>query len=470
MTTALAAADVTRPGASFYVPAVRVVTLSNQMPKDGERGTGATLSSDVLGDLLYAQVTRSNSGPSQYKLAFNNFYLSTAADRVAQPDGSSGVGLREAVDDRNIPTWPRFKYNDFSLLAFGDRLRVDMRYMLEPVDDQAPEARTEDVGWVPMVCGPVIDMRFTFGASEGARLEISGEDDLSVLQDKSRSRKAIEGRGELNIVRTALQKAGYPLQKIARSLAPYPDFVKDDGQQLVEAIQKGQSTYDLIQKLAERLDFEVFLEFADLNDPGSALEFHFEPCRATVLETVFRLDRERHLLSFAPTIKVVDQYTEVKVEGRHRDPRTAKPLDGSRLFDVVEDELHPKDKQPPKGTLQTAGAVRKCFFPGRTNCFTVPNEPNMDPVRARRHAEAVIRRKAREFFTIEATTIGLPRLRPGQHVEITGMRPPFNGYYYVRQVVTTYGTDGLRTKLTASRPGMELSLDVCKKPPGASPS
>ena len=36
------------------------------------------------------------------------------------------------------------------------------------------------------------------------------------------------------------------------------------------------------------------------------------------------------------------------------------------------------------------------------------------------------------------------------------MRPPFDGYYYVTQTVTTFGSDGLRTRLTACRPGMEL--------------
>ena len=104
----------------------------------------------------------------------------------------------------------------------------------------------------------------------------------------------------------------------------YPKFATDNSQSFCEALQKGQSTYDLF-KLADSLDFEVFLEFADLADPSSALEFHFEPCRARALKQVFRLDRERDLLDFAPTIKLVDQYTEVRVEGRNRDRMSRSP-------------------------------------------------------------------------------------------------------------------------------------------------
>jgi hypothetical protein len=450
VTTALTASDAARPGTSFYVPGVRVVKLSREMKKDGERDEGTLLDKDILGDLLRVQVTRSSSGPSKYQLTLNNWYLSTAVDRAHDTDEFRRLGARETIVGTN-PAWPRFKYNDFSLLAFGDRLRVDMRYMPEPVDDSAVRAKNNNAAWVPMVAGPVTDMRFTFGASEGARLEITGEDDLSMLQDKSRNRKAIEGRGEVNIVRAALEKANYPLRDIAKPpLVAYPSFATDNSQKLCDALQKGQSALDLIQKLADRLDFEVFLEFASLDDPASPLEFHFEPCRARALKTGFRLDRERDLIDFTPTIKLVDQYSEVRVEGRHRNPHLAEPVRGQAQHDIVADELH------GSASLKSAGQVREHFFPRRPNCFTIPNDSNADPIRADYQAEAVIRRKARELFTIDATTLGQPRLRPGQHVELTGLRPPFNGFFYVRQVVTTFGTDGLRTKITASRPGMEL--------------
>jgi hypothetical protein len=261
----------------------------------------------------------------------------------------------------------------------------------------------------------------------------------------------VDDVGELNAVATVLRRVGYPLKVIAGPPpVPYPSFVRDNSQKARQSIQEGQAPYDFIQKLADRVDFEVFLEFKDLDKPASPLEFHFEPCRARALTTFFRLDRERDLLEFSPAIKLVDQYSEVRVDGRHRDPRLAEPILGRGQHEIVKDELHGSH------TLKSAGEVREVFFKGRPNCFRIRNESNLDQVRADYYAESLIRRKARECFTIQATIVGQPRLRPGQHVEITGFRPPFNGFYYVRQVVTTYGTDGLRTKITASRPGMEL--------------
>ena len=462
MATAQVAADITRPGTSYYVPGVRISRLSRQLPTDGVLDAGTEIDRDIRGDILQVQVTRVSSGPSQYKLVLNNWYLSTATDRAHETDEFTRLGARETIDGQT-GVWPRFKYNDFSLLAFGDRLRIDMRYMPEPAGDEAQRKKASKAEWVPMVAGPITDMRFTFGASEGARLEISGEDDLSMLQDKLTSRKAIEGRGELNIVRQALVKGvkppnGYPLKQIAKPLVNYPEFATDNGQGLREAIQAGQSVLDFVQKLAERLDFEVFLEFANLDDAGSLQEFHFEPCRARALATGFRLARRNDPGDASRTSPLLDSACDqarrpvLGGPGPRPAPRAvpgrARPREGA---------AHNRREGAARGgDLKSAGEVRECFFGGRTNCHTIQNQSNMDPVRADWYAEAVIRRKAREFFTIDATTLGQPRLRPGQHVEVSGMRIPFDGFYYVTRVVTTYGADGMRTKITASRPGMAL--------------
>ena len=450
--TALAAADATRPGTSYYVPAVRIVKLSPTLQAGGE--AGQVLDRDVLADVLSVEVTRVASGPATFKIRMNNWYTSTATDRSAESDEFTALAARESAR-AGSPHWPRFKYNDFSLLAFGERLRIDMRYMPEPVADRGTRQQNNERAWVPMISGPVTDMRFTFGASDGARVEICGEDDLSALKDKVNRRIIMDRLGEVNIARQALARAQYPISAIARPLVEYPSFTTNDSQGLREAIQRGQSYLDLINRLGERLDFEIFLEFQSLDDPASPLEFHFEPCRARVLGVGFRLDRERDLLELTPTIKVVDQYSVVHVLGRHRDPLLDEPVGGEAQHTIVADELHRDASRD--GPLKSAGEVREHFFPNRSNPHEVPNQSNMDPVRADWYAEAVIRRKAREFLTIQATTLGQPRLRPGQHVEIRGMRPPFDGFYYVTQVVTSYGADGMRSRISASRPGMELA-------------
>jgi hypothetical protein len=237
-------------------------------------------------------------------------------------------------------------------------------------------------------------------------------------------------------------------------LVAYPDFATDDSQGLQEALQDGTSYLGYIQKLADRLDFEVFLEFSDLTKPESALEFHFEPWRSrapinSALRDLFSLHRERNLLEFNPTIRVVDQYSMVRVRGRHRDPLIPQEVTGEATDEIIADELQ-------DGRLASGPRVREHFFCGRPNKYSIPNQSNLDDVRAKWLAQTVIRKKARELFTIDGTTIGLPRLRPGNHVEIRGMRPPFDGFYYVLKTTHTFGSDGFRTKFSAARPGMEL--------------
>jgi uncharacterized protein len=444
-----------RPGLTRYAPQVRVVRLGNNLLAEGERGD--VLTKDVLGDLVRAEVTRVNTGISQYTLTFNNWFLATAVDRSARSENLGEGSPSEAVETNgNVSFWPRFKYNDLGVLCFGNRLRIDMRYVPEPTAG----ARTdeEEQTWTPMVSGPITDMQFSFAGGAGAQLTVSGEDDLSPLKDKQEKRVRMERQCELNNVKQALKKSKFPLAP-AEPLVKYPDFVTDDGQGPQEVLETGQSVYDFIQKMAGRLDFEVFLEFAALNDPAAPLEFHFEPYRGRAkpveaLRTVFRLEREKNLLDFNPTIKVGDQYSKVVVKGRHRDALLAKEVRGEATHTILADELHRDESLD--GTLRSGPEVRSAFFGDRANEVTLPNQPNLDDVRADWSAKTTIRKKARELFSIEATTIGVPRLRPGNHVEIRGMRPPFDGFFYITKTVHTFGADGYRTKISACRPGLEL--------------
>ena len=449
------AAEANRPGRTYFVPAVRVVKLSEAIQPAGEEGT--PLPADVLYDIIRVEVSRVNTGMSQYTITLNNWYTGTGTDRASwnsDTRASDAAFRRERFVGGN-PVWPRFKYNDLFQLKFGDRLRIDMRYWPDPAEGaDATTATTQN--WVPMVSGPITDMRFSFATDQGAQLTVSGEDDLSILKDKLDKRIEMDRRAEVNIVKQALQRANYPLRDIATALVKYEPFVTDDNQGLQEALQAGQSYLEFIQKLADRLDFEVFLEFADLV-PSSPLEFHFEPWRSRAkpnpeLAHIYRLHREANLLEFTPTINVVGQYSEVEVRGRHRDPLLPHEVKGSGTHKIIDDELHPRRPETP---LLSGPEVREKLFQGRRNKFTIPNQSNMDDVRADWYAKVVIRKKARELFTVEGSTLGDPRFRPGHHAEIRGMGAPFDGFFYVTKTTHTLGADGLRTRFTASRSGME---------------
>lgn len=444
---------------TYFAPGVQISLLGalSPLPTDG-----AVLQDDVLGDIVHAEVTRVCSGACQYSVTFNNWFTTTAVDRASiGPAGSSTPGTSQ-LSHGNQPLWPRFKYNDFGLIAFGQRLRVDMRYWPNAtLGAQLSTPAGQAQSWTPMVCGPVTDMRFEFTAS-GAQLTVSGEDDLSPLKDHYPTRKEFPKAPERQIAREVLRLAQYPLPDIAVPQVAWPPFTDDGGNGIVESIAQGQSYLDFLQKLADKFDFEIFLEFADLSDADSPLELHIEPSRARInpdlsAGEVFVLQRDLNLIEFSPSIRVVDQPSLATITGRSRDRNDPTKVTASAAPAILADELYSDGTNGPPQPLIPGPQVRAFYFPNRTdNPFSDPNATNIDPQRAQVMAETMLRRKAREFFTIEGTTIGLPRLRPGNYVQITGMRPPFDGFFYVTKTVHSYGGDGLRTKFSARRPGMPL--------------
>jgi hypothetical protein len=445
---------------TYFAPAVQISTLG---PLSSRPTTGTALPDDVLGDIVHAEVTRVCSGACQYSVTFNNWQTSTAVDRASQGAAGSPQPTASQLSNSGRTSWPRYKYNDFGILAFGQRLRLDMRYWPDVASTtQMSTPARQAQSWTPMVSGPVTDMRFEFTAAGGAQLTISGEDDLSALKDHYGTRKEFPSVPERQIVREVLRLAGYPLTDIATPQVAWPGFADDGGDGIVESILDGQSYLEFLQKLADKFDFEVFLEFADLTKANSALELHIEPSRSRVDPNqsgsdVFVLQRDLNLLDFAPTIRVVDQPSLAAVKGRHRDRNNPTKVTGSADPSILSDELHPDDSDGSPQALTAGPLVREFYFPNRNhNPASAPNESNIDPQRAKAMAEAMLRRKARQCFTIEGATLGLPRLRPGAYVQITGMRPPFDGFFYVTKTVHSFGADGLRTKFSARRPGMPL--------------
>ena len=442
---------------TYFVPGLRISVLPANLTSASQPGTA--LPDTVLRDVIQAEVTRVCSGASQFSFTLNNYVAST----IYSPDAISIGGTPSSLSGGTRPAYPPYKYNDFSLIAFGTRLRLDMQDWRDPsTERRLSSPATWSSSWVPMVSGPVTDMRFEFSSGSGARLTVSGEDDLSQLKDHAKTRKEFSKVPELQIVSQILTLAGYPLTSLPPSQVPWPSFANDTAQGISESILDGQSYLEFLQKIADRLDAEIFIEFSDLTDSTSQLQFHFEISRCRVAPEasagdIFVLHRDRNLIEFSPSIKVVDQPSNAQVKGRNRDRNNPTMVTGDADPTLLMDELHPDDSTSPPQALTTP--VRWCgshFFPDRPNPSSDPNKTNLDPARATVLAETQLRKKAREFFTIDGTTVGLPRLRPGNFIQIKGMRPPFDGYYYVTKTVHSYGADGMRTKFSARRPGMVL--------------
>jgi hypothetical protein len=451
-----------RPGQTYFVPGVRVLRLS-PMPHAGPDIEAVELV-ELRQDLISVTVTRPCTGAAQYCITLNNWFDSLPRDR------QTGVGPREEITANGVPAWPRFKYNDFKVLDFGMRLRIDMRYF--PDDDKTLVSRSDQQAqrFVPMISGPISDMRFTFSDRDGARLEVCGEDDLCMLKNKNPHKQDYWGRCEKEIVDDVLRRANFPIP-LAKPKVPWPTFTESTAKALAEAHFEGQSYLEYLMKFAERWDFELFIEYVDLDKPDSGIELHFEPCRCRTppdrtFRDVYQIERGKNLIEFQPMLRVVDQWTSVTFCGHDHhwqnpaqitatSPANPNPLlpfpAPAASPDPVADELH-IDKARGDEPLVSGPEWRRRKF--GLNPHTEINQRGIDKERAQVMADALYRKRAREFLKVKTTTIGLPRLRAGKYVEYCGMRPPFDGFYYVELSEHTYGDDGLRTNFTARRPGM----------------
>lgn len=454
MTSLATAPDAGRAGASYFSPGVRVRRLGPLQPGPQP---GDDLPADVMADIQQVQITRVHTGGSQYKVTLGNWFTSTAHDRR----GPHRDGERE-VQGREHPEWPRYKYNAFDVLGFGQRLRLDLRYWPDQEGGGSDGAARGPNQWVPMIAGPITDMSFAFGTT-GATVSITGEDDLSQLKDRRRERHEFEAVPERRLVDQVVALADFPLTRVAEPLVLWPAWA-ESGDAPAASLKDGQSYLEFLSKLAGDLDLELFVEFADLDDPDAGVELHVEPARSAHSplqgdREVYQVVRGQNLISFAPTIKLVDQPTSVRVVGRQRDREIPEAVDHSLTSTdpeaAIDGELF-ADPDVGEPAPVPAADVRAHFFPDRDNPTTLSNQTNLDDARGRHLAGAALRRKARELMVIEATTVGLPRLRPGSYVEVRGMRPPFDGFFYVTKTVHTYDNKGYTTAFTARRPGMPL--------------
>lgn len=424
---------------NLLAPGVRIALLAdNVAPEERERA----LLEQLRRDLISLEITRHASGPGEYKLTLANW------------------------DPHSF----RHRYNDFAVIRFGNRLRIDLRYWPDrQVDVLNPDAATD--GWVPMIAGPITELQFAFG-SEGSRLSVTGEDDLRPLKDHVEKRLTYKSN-EAKIIEATLTARGYPLKpKIAGPLPRRLSFLTDESSQnrINEAHEKGQSYLEYIQKFVDAYDLELYLSFDGLHEEAWRTSrqikqvLNLGPSRANngPRDGVIVLRRGHELVEFNPTIKVADQFTSVRVRGRSRFRDDPNGIDGFVDVDDVATEVknyqQKSDPQKPAPKLVTAPEVRKIFF-GKNDSDT-KEKTNLDKLRAEASAWTQMMRKARELVVVQASTVGLPQLEPGRYVQIEAVDDLFDGLYYVSSTTHSYGSDGMKTRFTAQRAGMPLPEGV----------
>lgn len=433
MTAASPSTAPTLADISVFAPQVRVVGQNGEVLMIAEQA--------VSQDVMSVTVTQPCSGVGQVEIMLNNQRFGRNAEGDAK--------------DYALPV-PPWRYNALrsTEVAFGSRLRVDMRYGQN--------------GWTPMMLVRVTDISFGFPTGAGASLTLKCEDLLSLLKIKPAqdynppSRMVEEDR-----VADEIRMSGCGLA-----------FAGPDGANLftqpLAITHDSQKTYlQFIQELADRMDYEVYVDF---DDPGAPLsgngavqllpKLHFAPTRAAALGEPLTIKAGLDVIEFKPAFKIWEMLTGARYSGNV--PRARGTYDQTiTMADAMSDRGHTELHTAPEGAapITAADARRTAFeteasFQANMHGDAIANNiakiqaGSVDEDRARMQAIATLRKSAREFLTADVTIIGNPALRPGRHINLAGYAAPFDGIYYVTQVVHALSASGYITRLSLRRPGM----------------
>lgn len=444
-------------GTQFYAPSMRLVDVeTNQV-------IGAEIASSdgaqpLLG-IVSARVTLVNTGVSQLQVVLVN--------QIYTPSG--------------MPAVPPWLFNGLDRLRFAQVVRLDMRYGDQP--------------WTKMIVAQINDMQFTFPTGGGAQVTIVGEDYVCRLKRKPREDKRYDpGQTEDQIARDVVSRAGgLPayMQAALETRQRSDDGYLETRGPLVElpafteelpsvTHQKTQTYLQFLQSIAERLDYEIFVDFAKnylpLDAPGAALPasesgprdpspneqiFHFEPARSLINgggpRFVVDLAWGMNLVEFNPKLKVWDLPTEVEVRGRAPTSVTRVEhmiADDDAVDAVIRADLGRLAGEPP---ITPSTELRRHYFqaiPNPENKLEI-DVTNLREQRAIRKAEAALRDKHRAMVGVEAKTIGFPSIRAGIHVDVSLLYAPFDGLYYVTKAVHSFDANGYTTELSLRRPGLQ---------------
>jgi hypothetical protein len=457
---------------ALYAPQVRLVDLATGKVVGATRAS-ASATAAVVPDVVSTKVTLTHTGIGQVQITLNN----------------------QRFVDGKTPS-PPWKYNAFRKpsersqevrdglgdIGFGQLLRVDFRY--------------GSGTWIKMIVAQVNDLQYSFPAAGGSQVQVIGEDILCRLKVKPREDVNHRDKQEEQIVQAVIE-AVFAASADRPGLALIGNAAEQEGRaEPLRSVRHGKTTtyFQFLSEIAERLDYELFVEFKDVRvaagqgravqvAPGpitlaSELDIHFERARSQfvpqgtrqsgldpgaedgqLVDVHYVLRWGQGLIEFSPRFKVWDTPTAAEAFGTNHGgrARSSQRLSPAELSALMAAEL-PVSPSYGSVTMRDAVTARADYF-GDTGAGGESNESssgsNLDGPRLKLKAGASFLKKVREFMTADGQTIGLPRLRPGHYLDIVGLRPPFDGYYYVTRTVHSFDSSGYRTQFSVRRPGMQ---------------
>lgn len=271
-----------------------------------------------------------------------------------------------------------------------------------------------------MLYGEITTLEPDFPGSGAPTLKVRGLNMLHRLRDKQRS-DAYTNKKDSDIAKKIAKRIGIEIE-VSKNYAA--------NEEPVEFIFQNNK-YDIVFLLerAKSIGYELYV------DPDKK-KLVFKP--STQGSETYKLDWNRSLLNFRPTLTTANQVKEVKVTGWN--PKKKKKVVGKA-----------KRKDLATKALGVAKDIKLIDKSLTKKIEIIADRPVRTKKEANRLAKETLERIAKGMVKASGSTVGLPNLKAGTYLEIGELGDLFSGRYYVTGTTHTIGDSGYTTNFSARK-------------------
>jgi phage protein D len=271
-----------------------------------------------------------------------------------------------------------------------------------------------------MLCGEITSLEPDFPGSASPTLNVRGLNVLHRLRDKQRSTSYMNKR-DSEIAKEIAARIGI-------------DIKVRDGYMTVEKPHEflfQANTYDIVflMERARSMGYELYVNVDEQR-------LYFRP--STQGKQTYELEWGRSLISFRPTLTTANQVSEVVVTGW--DPNAKDKVVGTATRDDLETKALGVDEDLAVIESQLAQKVE-----------VVADRPVSSKANADRLAKEMLEKISKGMVKASGSTVGLPDLKSGTYLEITGLGDIFSGRYFVTETTHTISDSGYITDFSARK-------------------
>lgn len=258
----------------------------------------------------------------------------------------------------------------------------------------------------PIFFGYISNVEFDFSTNDAPSISITAMD-ISFYMMRGGEPQVWANKKISDIVQEIGRKYGITSFDIEATPITYPKIVKNV-----------ENDHTFLNNLAKELDYDFFIV-------GKKLYYREMTSNKT---PVMKLEWGKHLSSFQLEQNIADQVTKVIVKATLRNQKKAIIVESTKV-----DKIGSNTRTGPNILSKLGDFVE------------VIQKTVNDEAEARAIAASRMQERSMQLVSAKASCIGLPELRAGRYIELSGLGAHLNNTYYIERASHTIDSSGYRS-------------------------